>query len=218
MIDDGNVFAFWDFLSRHALWIAAFLVLPLWWWMRQYKGERAGQAERQLGDLARLLGATLRRDDDFEAVGEGRFADRRFRLQRTLVEYRSSSRSGWRTEVRLSTPLEGMSSNHRVAFKDVPGWAPKLLRERPFIESGEPMPEGWYSEHIHELTRAVMDADASVGRLSIDAGELRWTIELFRSWSPLPSPEALRPRLFAMAELANAFDAMLQRRYRAVSA
>ena len=50
MIDDGNVFAFWDFLSRHALWIAAFLVLPLWWWMRQYKGERAGQAERQLGD------------------------------------------------------------------------------------------------------------------------------------------------------------------------
>ena len=63
MIDDGNVFAFWDFLSRHALWIAVFLVLPLWWWMRQYKGERAGQAERQLGDLARLLGATLRRDD-----------------------------------------------------------------------------------------------------------------------------------------------------------
>ena len=51
MIDDGNVFAFWDFLSRHALWIAVFLVLPLWWWMRQYKGERAGQAERQLGDL-----------------------------------------------------------------------------------------------------------------------------------------------------------------------
>ena len=80
------------------------------------------------------------------------------------------------------------------------------------------MRQGWYSERVREQVEAVLNADASVGRLSIEAGELRWTIELFRSWSPLPSPEAMRPRLFAMAELANTLETLLRPRHSSVGA
>lgn len=191
-----------------AMGIALVVAVPVLWWFWRQGVRRGEDAENQLDDLARLLVATLRRGEDLEAQGEGRFAGRRFRLHRTVVDNPGgASRRRYLTQLRLATPLDGVAESHQVAFKNIPRWAPKALRERPFIDRERSMPEGWFDDRLRQQVRAVFEADAGVGQLSIDAGELRWTIELFRSWSPLPSPEALRPRLFAMVELATTLEA-----------
>ncbi|MEZ5439779.1 MAG: hypothetical protein R3F12_15710 [Lysobacteraceae bacterium] len=153
--------------------------------------------------LAAWLGDPAPVNEDGDTTAQGLACGRPFRLARR-AEF---GRNGHRGETRLwlTTPINGLDRGHSVHFNAAPGWAPAALRGQPFRDQGTPMAQGWFNDDVHSAVKAAMDCGDDV-QLSVEGGELRWSITLRRDLANLPTPADLQARLEALAALATRLD------------